>query len=526
MRRPIGMGGAALIIAASVLLSRVLGLAREVLLAGMFGVSVEGDLYRHAFLIPDFLNYLVAGAYLTITLVPVLSRRLEHGGPIAASMAFTSVFRFVALVIVALTALMWLFASPLVGMVFHDVAEQERLVSLTRMVLPAQVFLVLGSLLMAVQYTHRRFLMPALAPLIYNLGIIGGGLLGTALGEPRPEHFLLGAVAGSAIGNFGVQWFGARRTGTWFTGVGDRSAIRQYLLLALPLMIGQSVAVLDEQFVRYFGQTADGATSALSFARQLNMLPVGIVAQAAGVAAFPFLARLAARGDMAGLGRTTARAARGTLFVSAAAAAMVIAVATPLVRALFAYGRFTTSDAALVGGLLGIYALSIPAWGLHQILARHFYAQGRMWLPMVIGTVAVVPAVFLWLWGRETAGERGMAIASTVSMVGYAIALLVAWWRDSGRDAVAPLFPTAVRAGAAALVGGVAGRFVAGSIYSSADTAVVAVFAVVVGVLVTGVAFVLTALLVRAPELQEMTRRRSDDVSDGPVALPGEPDRE
>ena len=115
MSRPVGMGRAALIIGASVLLSRVLGVLREALLASLFGVTVEGDLYRHAFLIPDLLNYFVAGAYLTITLVPLLNRRLQEGGPQAANHAFTAVFRFVAFAILILTALMWLFADPLVG---------------------------------------------------------------------------------------------------------------------------------------------------------------------------------------------------------------------------------------------------------------------------------------------------------------------------------------------------------------------------------------------------------------------------
>ena len=208
--------------------------------------------------------------------------------------------------------------------------------SLTRLVLPAQVFLVMGALLMAVQYTHRRFLLPALAPIIYNLGIIIGGLVGAAMGEASPEAFLWGAVLGSAVGNFGLQWFGARSTGTWLTRVpAHGSSVKEYLVLALPLMLGQSVAVLDEQFVRLFGQIDSGATAALSFARQLNMVPVGVIAQAAGVAAFPFLARLAAGGDFEGLSRTTGRAARNTVFVAAAAMAALVVVARPLVSLLY-----------------------------------------------------------------------------------------------------------------------------------------------------------------------------------------------
>jgi putative peptidoglycan lipid II flippase len=325
-----------------------LGLARDALLAALIGRNADADLYFQAFLIPDFLNYLLAGAYLTITLVPILSRHLEAGDNEAASRAFTSVFRFVSIAIVSLTALMWVFAESLVGLVFPETTDPDRLVSMTRLVLPAQVFLVVGALLMAVQYTHKRFFIPATAPLVYNLGIIVGGLIGWALGDPSPEAFLIGAVVGAAMGNFGLQWIGARRTGTWLTRPRKgESAIGEYLLLAVPLMVGQSVAVLDEQFVRFFGQIEVGATSALSFARRLNMVPVGVIAQAAGVAAFPFLAGLAARGANDELIETTGRAARQTLFVSAAATAGLVVLARPLVRVLYQYGEFSSADAEL-----------------------------------------------------------------------------------------------------------------------------------------------------------------------------------
>ena len=209
MSRPLRMGTAAAVVAGSVLFSRLLGLGREALLAGLFGVGVEADLYKQAFLIPDFLNYLLAGAYLTITLIPILSRHIEAGHLDRASRAFTSVLRFVAIAVVVLTVLMWVLADGMVSLVYPEVIENhDRLVSMTRLVLPAQVFLVVGALLMAVQYTHRRFVLPALAPLIYNLAIIAGGLLGAMAGDASPESFLWGAVVGSAVGNFGLQWWG------------------------------------------------------------------------------------------------------------------------------------------------------------------------------------------------------------------------------------------------------------------------------------------------------------------------------
>jgi putative peptidoglycan lipid II flippase len=503
------MGAAAAVVSASVLVSRLLGLGREALLASLIGVNSDGDLYRQAFAIPDFLNYLLAGAYLTITLIPILSRHLERGQEEKASQAFTAVFRFVGWAVLGLTLVMWLAADPLVSLIFPEASDHDRLVSLTRLVLPAQVFLVMGALLMAVQYTHRRFLYPAFAPLIYNIGIIVGGLIGAAVGEPSPESFLWGAVAGSAVGNFGLQWVGARSTGTWLTRVpaGDPS-VKEYLILALPLMLGQSIAVLDEQFVRWFGQVEEGATAALSFARQLNMVPVGVIAQAAGVAAFPFLARLAAAGDEEGLTGTTVRAARNTVFVAAAATAALVVLARPLVRVLYQYGEFGADDAELVAGLLVLYAFSIPAWGLHQILSRHFYAKRRMWTVVLIGTAGTIVAIPIWLGLYEVMGVEGFALASTLVMTAYAIALLVAWGLDTGWGPIRLLLPSLARGLTAAAAAVLVSYPLVNAMFDDELSVLGGLGAAVLGLMTTIAAFLGVSYLLRAPELAELRRSR------------------
>lgn len=508
MSSPIRMRTAAAVIAASVLVSRILGLGRDALIAFLFGRSLEADLYVQAFLIPDFLNYLLAGAYLTITLVPILSRHLERGDPDSASRAFTSVFRFVAFVIVGLTVVMWLLAGPLVDLVFPGVEDTARLVTLTRIVLPAQVFLVLGALLMAVQYTHKRFVLPALAPIVYNLGIIGGGMVGWAMGDPSPESFLIGAVAGAATGNFALQWLGARRSGTWFAAGGDGSTVREYLVLALPLMVGQSVAVLDEQFVRLFGQVDPGMTAALNYARRLNMVPVGVIAQAAGVAAFPFLAGLFASGADEELIETTGRAARKTVFVAALATAGLVVVARPLVRLVYQYGAFGSGDAELVAGLLVIYAFSIPAWGMHQLLARHFYAKRKMWTPVLIGSLFTLAAVPLWLGLYQLMGVEGFALASTLVMIGYSLGLLAAWGRDSGWEPVRRLAPVFGRSMISAAVAGGLGWLVVDAMIDGGDLTVWAgLGAGLLGGLTTLAAFLAVSRLLRSPEMREVLTR-------------------
>jgi putative peptidoglycan lipid II flippase len=315
-------------------------------------------------------------------------------------------------------------------------------------------------------------------------------------------------VVGAAVGNFGMQWFGARRTGTWFTSPRGHSAVGEYLVLAIPLMIGQSVAVLDEQFVKLFGQVEPGATAALGYARRLNMVPVGVIAQAAGVAAFPFLASLHARGADRELIETTGRAARKTIFVAAAATAGVVVLARPLVRIIFEYGQFSGEDADLVARLLMIFAFSIPAWGLHQLLARHFYAKRKMWTPVLVGTAFALIAIPVWLGLYRIMGVEGFALASTLVMIGYALGLLVAWGYDSGWQGVRRLAPAFLRSMTAAAVAGGVGWLLGNAILGEGTVTILD------GLLVTVVAgattlaiFLGVSRLLGSTELREVLSR-------------------
>ncbi len=446
---------------ASVLASRLLGLLRETLLAALLGVTAEGDVYRYAFLIPDLINYLLAGGFLSITLMPLLARRVEAGDENGLWADFGTVFRFVGVAIVGITAAMMILAEPLARLLFPtlDALDLDTVVRLTRIVLPAQVFFVTGSLFMAAQYVQRRFLFPALAPVVYNLGIIGGGLLGAAFGEPSPDAFIWGALVGAGIGSLGLQWWGAHQAGLRWIRT-KTAVLSEYFALALPLMVGQSVAVLDEQFPRLFGPVVGaGAATSLSLARMLNMLAVGMIAQAAAVASYPFLARLAAGPKPDAVDTVTIRSLRTTVAVSLFASALFWAASGPLVRIAYRWGAFDAEASEVVAGLLSIFALSIPAWGIHQIIARWFYAHRRMWLPVLIGTGATVIAIPATLIAADRWGAAGAAAASTAVMWGYTVAMAVAWFigsdnrRSSLLDAVA-------RGLVPAVAGGIAGRWV------------------------------------------------------------------
>lgn len=505
------LGKAALVVSGGILASRALGFLREVILAAILGAGAQTDIYRAAFTLPDYLFFLMAGGYLTITFVPILSRHLADGDADGINASFTAVVRVVAILMVVLTAVVAIFAHPITQALFSDIPAEHipELTTLVRIVLPAQVFFVLGSLMMAVQYAHQRFLIPTLAPIVYNLAIILGGLLGALGGRAGPAGFIWGALTGAFLGNFALQWWGAHRLGArLIPAVPFRHpAVTEYFALAFPLMIGQSAVALDEVFYKLFGQLGgEGAIASLGYARQINMVPVGVIAQAAGVASYPFLARLFAEGKLSEMSATVGRAVRSSLAVAGLGAAGVIGLALPIVQIAFQRGRFDPQNTVTVASLLAIYGLSIPMWAAHQVYTRAFYATRRMWLPVVIGTGATVLAVPLYWVSATRLGASGVAIASVTIMALYTTAISL-WWHHT-TETMPAVTETVFRVLAATLPATAAGWLVVRALMGSAPTATgVALAALVGGMVVTVAVYLVVLWLLKAPELTLLRRR-------------------
>ncbi|MBQ8173477.1 MAG: murein biosynthesis integral membrane protein MurJ [Mailhella sp.] len=442
------MGAAALIMAFSVLVSRFMGLFRDKIISWQFGAGGEADIYFAAFVVPDFLNYLLAGGYVSITLIPLLSKRFEENEADGWRF-FGTVFCWATLAIGILTALAWLAApvlAPLVAPGF-DAAQCARLTEFLRIVLPAQVFFLPGACLSAILYIRHQFFVPALMPLIYNGGIllfgVGMPYLGLVHGM---EGFCWGVLAGAAVGAFLLPLATVRAGGFDFRPSLSHPLMKRFLLLALPLMIGQSVVVLDEQFVRIFGSMAgDGSVSLLNYARRIMLVPVGVVAQAAGVASFPFLAALAARGDMESFRSTLNRTMKNSMMIAIPIAAWMITASGPVLGFIFEGGSFSATHTAGAAPLLQIMLLAVPFWLIQQVTGRAFYAMQDTVTPAVVGTVATllaVPGYFLLI---PLMGAKGVALVTTLSIALYAIALLAIACRRWATGAFEGVWVTAWR---------------------------------------------------------------------------------
>ncbi len=443
------IAGAAALLAASVLLSRVLGVVRDVVLADFAGISRESDAYNAAFQIPDLLNYLLAGAALSIAFLPLYTQRRGED-PAAAERFFAVVLGNMGALAVAATALLFVFAEPLVALQFpgFDADTRALCTRLTRIVLPAQICFVVGGLVQATLMSRGRFGAAALAPLFYNLGIVAGGLvLAPRMGI---EGFAWGALAGAVAGPMLVPVVDAwgRVPLRPVVAPAERN-FWGYLWIALPLMVGLSLLTVDEWYDRWFGASLGvGVVAALGFARRLMHAPVAVVGQAIGAAALPALSQLWAEGRGDELNRVVERVQRAALGVGLAAAGATVALAAPGVAVLYQRGAFTGDDTAQVATLLGVFALGVPAWVTQQVTVRAFYARSDTWRPMVIGTGIVLLALPLYWAGGARYGAAGLAGAGALAMSVNAVVLLLWARRLHGAPRFGRLAGTALRSAA------------------------------------------------------------------------------
>ncbi len=428
------VGIASLIMMGSVFLSRIVGVLRESVLAFAGGAGGDVDAYLAAFSIPELLNHVVATGFLSITFIPIFSRYLVEEKEEESWQVFSLIFAVFGFFLICLVVPACIWADRLVGYFVPGITDPEKLalvVRMTRIVLPAQVLFFFGGLFMAVQFAKERFLFPAMAPLIYNLGIILGGLLlGPVLGI---EGFAWGVVAGALIGSFALQWVGAKQVGMRFSFCLNlrHPALKQYFLLTLPLMLSLTMNFSTEFFFRFFGSfMKEGTIAALNYGLRVLFVLVGIFGQAIGTAIYPFMSRLAAEGRLDEMNDLLNRTLRYLSLVIPFSILFMV-LRHEIVQILFQRGRFDTAAAALTSQLLPYLLIGAFAFSAQTVVVRGFYATKDMLFPAIFSTIAVLVSLpFYWL-GMEWLGPAGVALGVSFSALLQVIFLYVAWNRRS-----------------------------------------------------------------------------------------------
>ncbi len=412
----------------SVLLSRVLGVGRDWAIAHEVGANARTDAYIVAFTLPDFLNYLVAAGSLSVTFIPVFTKYLAEKNEEEGWRAFSIVVTFMGIVLISVVTLAEIFAPEVVAAIAPGFGPAERVqaISLTRLMLPAQFCFFMGGILSAVQYAKNQFIVPSLAPLLYNIGII---VCGVAL-APRIgiTGFAVGVLAGAIVGNFLLQVYGAKRAGAKFfpsLRIGH-PGFKMFVKLAIPIMLALSLPFTDDWIIRWFGSHLQTASITwLNNAKNLMRAPLGIVGQAIGVASFPVMAQLFSEKRFEELDRILSGTLKGLILLLTPIAALTIAQSVPLVHLIYSHTRYSEGDFLATAGTLVWFSTGMFAWGAQNILARGFYAMRDTITPAVVGTsLTILTIPVYWALSRKEQ-HIGLAMASSIGITVYTLILFV-----------------------------------------------------------------------------------------------------
>jgi putative peptidoglycan lipid II flippase len=461
---------AALIVMALFGLSRLLGVVRQVVIAAQFGTSSNLDAYLAAARIPETIFLIIAGGALGSAFIPTFADRLAKEDRAGAWRLASAVINLVVIVMTVAAALIAILAPTLVstfiapGFDGPDFDEEQLglTISLLQLMLISPIIFGVSGIVMGMLNAHQNFFLPALAPSLYNLSIIGGTLiLGPRLGV---YGIAVGAVAGSAL-HLLVQIpqllrYGARYIPT--LGLDD-TGVREVGRLMAPRVLGTAVVqinlIINNSLATKIGP---GAVSAINYAWMLMLLPQGIFAQAVGTAAFPTFAEQVARGEHEKMRNALAGTLRAVFFLSIPATVGLLVLGQPLVGLLFERGAFDTSSTTEVVWALAFFALGLVGHAGLEVIARAFYALHDTFTPVWIGILAVALDIILSLIlpgafaARGWVQHAGLALANSVTTLLETGVLLVLIRRRLGGLEDKQTLIAFVKSGLAALAMGAA----------------------------------------------------------------------
>ncbi|WP_157042678.1 lipid II flippase MurJ [Roseiflexus castenholzii] len=461
-----------LIVATGYLASRLLGLARDVLISHQFGTSAELAAFRASFGILDLIYLVVAGGALGSAFIPVFSEALEQRRD--AWRLASAVLNLTLLALTAACAVVWVFAAPLVALsVGRGLNEAERAltVDVLRLMLIQPFLLGVGGLAKATLESFNRFTLPAIGSNLYNLGIIGGALFGPWLGiyglvwgvnigaalfvlvqlpglrsvgatyrirddrdEQRRKAGLVVSANTAAAYQSGRESDGARASPVSFLTPFYAEGVGRMLRLLGPRILGQSAWQVNMIAIVSLASTlGSAALAANAYALQLMLLPHGLIALSMATVLFPEMARQYAAGDRVTFRATALGGVRAVLFLALPASAILGVLALPVLRALFQRGAFDTASATLTTEALAAYALGLAGFAAAEVIVRAFFAMQDTRTPVIVGIAAVALNMSLgWSFLRVGLGLGGLGLAFSLSNLFEATLLLALLGRRLG----------------------------------------------------------------------------------------------
>ena len=403
-------------------ISRIVGLAREIVFASYFGTSGEASAYTIASLVPNLVAQLFANAALSAAFVPVFTDLLQQGRRKEALRLASTLFWIMLIALGAVSAFFILAAGTImplfIGPTFTP-ALNELTIGLSQVLFPVVLLLGLTGLLTGILQSYDEFTIPAISPAVWNLVII---VLLVVLaphfhGENRIYAYAIGILAATAV-QMGLALGALRRIDfrLHFSIDWHDPRIKQVFMLMLPVTIGLGIVNLDQLINSAFGSLVSyEAPRAIDNAFRVYMLPQGVFSVAVATVLFPVLSRLAARRDVAGMRRTVGTGMRQINLLLIPAAAFMIALAMPITRLVFERGHFNAQSTDLVSEALFWFAFSLPFAGINLLLTRTFFALQRPWIPTRLAAMNIVVDVIVSVALYKPLGIAGLVIGTVVA---------------------------------------------------------------------------------------------------------------
>lgn len=432
------LASAATIVMSSVVVSRITGFIREMLIPTKFGIGEIGDMYNIAFLVPDLMYSLLVGGAISAALIPILSGYLgrdEEDEGWKAVNTFINVI-FIATIIACIAGI--IFAPRLIQLVASGYnwsikPEQMRLVvKLTRTLFPSVAFLMLAGLCNGILNSYNRFAAAAFGPSIYNL-LSAASIYFLSNDNANDNYGVEKVVLGvmlSALAYFLFQMLFALENLKNYRPIIllNHGGFRKLFSLAIPSMLSSSIVqvnlIISARFATFFDA---GSVTALRMADRTWQMPLGIIAQGMGVAILPTLSAEYARGEISEYKSTLMKGLKTVLLLSIPSAVGILVLSKPIVRAIFKFSEnVTEADITLTSTILIYFTIALVFQSITTILNRCFYAINDTKTPLYIGTSTILVNIVLSLVfiNYTNIGVAGMALAYSLSGMVNAISLL------------------------------------------------------------------------------------------------------
>ena len=448
----------------STMASRVLGFARDMLIAATLGAGPVADVFVAAFGFPNLFRRTFAEGAFNLAFIPLFAKKIESDGQKSAlqfaeeilAMLVAILFLFTA---IAMLAMPWL-VPTIIAPLFDDTAKIDLTVIMTRIMFPYLFCMSLVAMLSGVMNSLRLYFLAAIVPVLLNIILVAVLLAAVYLEvDERTTGIMLSwGVFVSGFAQLGLLLFGTRRAGFPLRLKRPKMTpqVKRLLVLMGPAVLTGGVLQINILIGRVIASAQDGAMALLNYADRINQLPLGIIGIAIGVVLLPELSRALKVGDDDEVSNLQNRSLEFSLMLTLPAAVGFVVIPDALVSLIYERGAFTSKTTALTAAALAAYASGLPAYVLIKVFQPAYFAREDMRTPFYFSIVMMITNVAISLLMFPTFGHVGIAVATALSAwINFILLAVTLWFRGQYRPRKQTLYRIMMIIIASAIMGGV-----------------------------------------------------------------------